>query len=242
LFIVYLEGKANHYFSQCIGGTMSFNGFTEKTLGYFLTIGLDNTKSNFEANRQVYTEHVRDHLRALHEELVPALLEIDPGICVRQSRCVSGAYNDARFARSEPIKTYMYLHFCAETGRETDVPGFFLDASYDGYRYGLQLYHRTTQGMAKLRDAVLENEKRFSGIVGGIERRGEFTLEGESFKKEHYPQASPLIKNWLNRKSWWLGNTCPPDGDFFSAGLVKRLSEGYRSLRDLYRFMNDALR
>jgi hypothetical protein len=131
----------------------------------------------------------------------------------------------------------MYLHFCAETGRANDIPGFFMDASYDGYRYGLQLYHRSTQGMTKLRDAVLANEKRFTEIAVSIEKRGEFTLEGERFKKDHFPQASPLLKNWLNRKSWWLGRTCAPDEDFFSGGLINRLGEGFLALRELYRFM-----
>jgi uncharacterized protein (TIGR02453 family) len=220
---------------------MSFQGFTDKTLEYFLNICLDNSKTNFEINRQMYIEHVREPLRALHEALVPVMLGIDSNICVKLSRCVSGAYNDARFSRSDPVKTYMYLHFCAETGRENDIPGFFMDASYDGYRYGLQVYHRTTQGMTKLRDAVMSNENRFSGIVDMIEKQGVFLLEGDSFKKDHFPAATPLLKNWLNRKSWWIGRTNMPDGDFFSAGLVKRLGEGFRSLGAMYCFICDAL-
>jgi uncharacterized protein (DUF2461 family) len=124
---------------------MSFNGFTEKTLEFFLNICLDNTKSSFEANRQLYYELVRDPLRELHGRLVPVMLDIDKDICVKQSRCVSGAYIDARFSRSAPIKTYMYLHFCAETGRDSDIPGFFMDASYNGYSMA-EVNHRTTQG------------------------------------------------------------------------------------------------
>lgn len=220
---------------------MSFQGFTERTLEYFLNICLDNTKSNFEANRQLYNEHVKAPLRELHDALVPVMLGIDKDICVKQARCVSGAYNDARFSRSVPVKTYMYLHFCAETGRETDVPGFFLDASYDGCRYGLQLYHRTTQGMQKLRDAVLENSEYFYEMASEIERREEFSLEGDLFKKDRFPGTPPILNNWLNRKSWWLGTTHPPDDDFVSPGLVTRLSEGFLSLERLYRFMNESL-
>lgn len=220
---------------------MSFNGFTEKTLEYFLKICLDNSKSNFEANRVLHNEHVKTPLRALHDELVPIMLEIDKDICVKQSRCVSGAYNDVRFSRSEPIKTYMYLHFCAETGRETDIPGFFLDASYDSYRFGLQIYHRTTQGMTKLRDAALQNEKRFTEIITKIEAEGIFKLEGDSYKKDHFPTALPQIKNWLNRKYWWLGWTNMPDEAFFSPDLAVRLSDGFTSLKATYQFICDAL-
>ncbi len=220
---------------------MSFLGFTEKTLEYFMQICLDNTKSNFEANRSLYNEHVREPLRVLHGALVPVMLELDKDICVKQSRCVSGAYNDARFSRSDPIKTYMYLHFCAETGRETDIPGFFMDASYDGYRYGLQMYHRTTQGMTKLRDAALKNEKSFTEIITEIEADGVFQQEGDLFKKDHFPAATPELKNWLNRKSWWLGRTNIPDDVFFTSDLSGLLSNGFMSLKALYCFMCDAL-
>lgn len=232
-----LQDNETYYY----GGSMSFNGFTDKTLEYFLTICLDNSKSNFEANRPLYIEHVRDPLRSLQEALVPIVLEIDASICVKPSRCISGAYNDARFSRSEPLKTYMYLHFCAETGREADIPGFFMDASYDGYRYGLQIYHRTTQGMQRLRDALLNNGEYFYELAAGLERRDEFMLEGECFKKDRYPDTPPVLKNWLNRKSWWIGRTCPPDEDFFTTELAMRLAEGFLSLQGLYRFINGAL-
>jgi uncharacterized protein (TIGR02453 family) len=221
---------------------MSFQGFTEKTLEYFLSICLDNSKSNFEANKALYNEHVKAPLRELYSALVPVMLEIDQTICVKSSRCVSGAYNDARFAQSDPIKTYMYLHFCAETGRDTDIPGFFMDASYDGYRYGLQLYHRTTQGMTRLRDAVLENEKQFIEIITRIEADGIFQLEGDSFKKEHFPAAPPQLKNWLNRKSWWVGRTSLPDEAFFSSCFVGQLSESYFALKNLYGLLCRALK
>ena len=220
---------------------MSFNGFTENTIEYFFNISLDNTKSNFEAHRAQYNKYVKAPLHELHASLLPAMLEIDPDICARASRCVSGAYNDARYVKNNPIKTYMYLHFCAETGRETDVPGFFMDASYNGYRYGLQIYHRTTQGMTKLRDAAVKNEKQFVRIIRAIESGSEFTLEGDSYKKDRFPAAVPPIKSWLNKKSWWVGTTCPSDSAFLTAGLTQTLADGFKTLKALYDFINEAL-
>ncbi len=220
---------------------MSFNGFTDQTIEYFLNIYLDNTKANFEANRALYEAHVKVPLRALHESLVPAMLEIDPGLCVKASRCVSGAYNDARYAKSNPIKHYMYLHFCAETGRETDVPGFFMDASFNGYRCGLQLYHRTTQGMTTLRDAVLRDERRFLKMIRTLESGTDLTLEGESYQKDRFPSVPPPVKTWLNKKSWWVGKTCPPDGVFFTPGLAAQLADRFQALGNLYAFIKKSL-
>lgn len=218
-----------------------FQGFTDQTLAYFLQITLDNSRARFETLREDYNIHVKTPLKALHDELSPILLGIDGGICVKPARCVSGAYNDARFSRSEPIKTYMYLHFLAETGRETDVPGFFFDASYNDYRYGLQLYHPTSAGMTRLRDAVQFKSREFSRLAESLERSGSFTLDGEFYKKDRFPDAPPELKNWLNRKRWWLSRTKRPDADFFSPALVQTVSEGFLALGALYHFMKEGL-
>ena len=220
---------------------MSFQGFTDKTIEYFLNISLDNTKSNFEANRALYNEHVKAPMRELYESLVPAMLELDPNICAKPSRCVSGAYNDARYVKANPMKTYMYLHFCAETGREDDVPGLFMDASYNGYRYGLQLYHRTTQGMTVLRDAVQKQKKAFFKIIRDVETAG-FMLDGDDYKKDRFPAAERPLKTWLNKKSWLILKSGKPDDVFFSSDLTAKLSESFIALKDLYDFMTDALK
>ena len=219
---------------------MSFQGFTEKTIEYFFNILLDNTKSNFEANRALYNEHVKAPVRELYESLVMAMLELDPDICAKPSRCVSGAYNDARYVKANPIKIYMYLHFCAEAGRDNDVPGFFMDASYNGYRYGLQIYHRTTQGMLKLRDAAQNQNKHFLKIIRDIEAAG-FELVGDDYKKDHFPTAKLPLKTWLNKKSWLICKSCPPDEVFFSSALTGQLIDGFKSLKALYDFINEAL-
>ncbi len=219
----------------------TFSGFTAQTMDYFMSIRLDNTKSNFEANRSLYDTHVKAPLRALHGALLPVLLRIDPDICARASRCVSGAYNDFRFSRSNPIKTHLYLHFCAETGRDDDVPGFFMDASPSGYRYGLQLYHRTARGMTALCDAVLEAPERFTSIARDALAGGRFTLEGDVYKKDRHPDAPLPLKDWLNRKTWCICRSQPIDDVFFSPVLADHLSESFEVMASLYRFMVEAL-
>jgi len=217
---------------------MPFNGFTRGTLDYFLSMKFDNSKTNFETNKQLYIDCVRDPLRGLFAELVPAMLAIDGSICVKQSRCVSGAYNDARFSRAEPVKCYMYLHFCAQTPcyEDGNVPGFFMDASHDGYRYGLQLYRQTTSGMKAIRDAAYNDQKNFMKIAKAIEKNN-FSLEGGDYKTDRYPDAIPEIKNWLNKKTWWIGKTRDIDEIFLSNKFVCELAENFKALAPLYKFI-----
>ena len=221
---------------------MLFTGFTPQTSEYFIKMNMDNSKAHFEENRDLYTQHVKQILRALHEELVPAMLSIDGEICVRQARCVSGAYNDARFSRNEPIKTYMYLHYCSETGRDSDVPGFFMDASHEGYRFGLQIYHRTARGMQALREAALNDAKHFSRLVDTVDTSEMFVLEGTDYKRDHFLDASGRIRHWLNKKSWWIGCSRNIDDAFLSDALANDLTEGFLFLSDIYFFMLNSLK
>ena len=219
---------------------MSFTGFFRQTCDYFFSIYSDNSRENFAENKAVYNECVKTPLIELHSELVPVINNIDGNICVRQSRCVSGAYNDARFSKASPIKGYMYLHFLA-TGRETDVPGFFMDASFEGYRYGLQLYHATTKGMRSLRESAYNKQEHFAELVSGIEVRDIFSLEGKDYKTDRYPDVSTQTKGWLNKKCWWIGADLPIDEDFLSAVLSKKLADGFISLAPMYEFIKEAL-
>ena len=222
------------------GCIMPFDGFTQHALDYFIAIRFDNSKSNFELNRRNYLEHVKAPLCELHAELAPVMLAIDPAICVRRGRCVSGAFNDARFSRADPVKEYMYLHFCAEKNDlSDDVPGFFMDASHDGYRCGLQIYHHTAGGMKTLRDAALTDPEKFRAAIGGIGKS--FNLEGEDYKTDRRPDAPPDLKPWLNKKSWWVGRARPIDAAFRSPGLVRELAEGFKTLAPLYVFIVKSL-
>lgn len=219
---------------------MSFEGFSHQTREYFFGTKIDNSKAFYEKNKPLYLENVKAPLLALHQALTPIVLNIDPDICTKPARCISGVYNDARFSKAQPIKTYMYLHFCASTGRDTDIPGLFMDASDDGYRYGLHIYHQTTKGMQMLRDAALADEKHFTSIIKKLTDCGIFTLEGQDYKKDHYPDMSSPIKGWLNKKSWFLQHS-EETSNFESPKLADELADGFKLLSELYQFYIKAL-
>jgi len=193
-----------------------FTGFTRETQGFFIAVKFDNSRENFIANKAAYDEHVKRPLVELFEELAPIVRAIDANICARRGRCVSGAYNDARFSRAEPIKEYMYLHFCAEIKSGKDVPGFFFDASHDGYRFGLQLYHVTAAGMRAIRSAAADDYKKFSRIVESVEAAGRFSLEGADYATDRCPGAPEQLKGWLNKKTWRVCENRTIDGAFLS--------------------------
>ena len=50
-----------------------FQGFTDETIAFLLSIRLNNTKTFFDANREMYERSVKQPLRALAEDLALSL-------------------------------------------------------------------------------------------------------------------------------------------------------------------------
>ena len=214
-----------------------FNGFSREAADYFLSVKFDNSKKNFENLKDVYKSQIKNPLLQLHAELTPVVLKIDGGICVRPGRCVSGAYNDARFSKNNPIKEYMYLHFCAETGNNENVPGFFMDASHDGYRYGLMIYRSTPAGMRMIRNAAYEKRAEFIKIINGINKNKSIVLDGENYKTDHFPDAALELKEWLNKKHWRAAVNHPVDEIFLSDKLPREIESVFNTLAPMYKFI-----
>lgn len=220
-----------------------FEGFCKGTTEYLAAMTFDNTKANFERLREDYLAYVKRPLQALCAHLTPTLMQIDPSICVRPSRCVSGAFNDARFCRDEPVKTYFYLHFCQTTCREDSVPGFFMDAGREGYRYGLQLYHAAPSGMQKVREHALLNEKKTARMLEQLSHGfTEGGVVGEMYRRDHYPNVDEPLKGFLNMRRWAFIVQPARQDAFYSPQMATELETAFIKLAPMYTFLADALR
>lgn len=212
-----------------------FSGFSQDTALYLNQIALDNSKSNYERLKPLYQSAVRQPLRDLHAALLPTVLDIDPRICIRPARCISGAFNDLRFSRAEPLKTYFYLHFIAERGRKDDLPGFFIDADCRSYRYGLALYHGTSGYMQAVREKALESPAPFERALDTAFSSGHaFAWQGEVFKRDRYIGADALLHGFLMRKSWCLACVPCDASALYTPALVSLLAYAFEALAPLY--------
>ena len=219
-----------------------FDGFNEKTSEFFFLLSLSNSKAYLLDNTSTYNNYVKTPLKELHKEMSPVLLEIDNELCNIPSRCISGIYNDVRFGNKDtPLRNYMWVRFKCMCNRDTDIPGFFFDASYDNYRYGLRIYNMTTGGMQKIRDTILNDSKGFSKLANQLDTNITLELCGHEYVKDHYPEHDLLLKTWLNKKDFYIHCTRAPSETYYSHALVNELSSAYQSLADIYIFLKKAL-
>lgn len=221
----------------------NFKGFNEHTIEYFWGAYLDNSKSYYEENKHKYIEHVRNPLRLLHQTLTPVVQTIDEDICVIPGRCISRAFNDFRYTgKVYPIKDYLYLHFCASVANEdADTPGLFFSANYAEWSCGFFIYHATNAGMMLFRKAVLDNMNEFSRIIRNIHKNPNIQLIGEDYKRDHFPNVPHEVKQYLNKKRFYLSATFPPDYQFNSDKLVDEIASIWQTLAPMYRFYKQTL-
>lgn len=218
-----------------------FQGFNESTIKYFEAIRKENSRSNYKEHETLYFEGVKEPLEELYYELFHYFGSVDSRLLSSKRRCISSAYNDARFCREEPIKEYLYIRFKLDKGDKKSAPGFFLDASLEGYRYGMSIYKPESKDMEKIREYFLDNKYSAIDAVQKFRKADLLELQGDVYKKQHYPEADAVLQPLLERKRMafvWEGAL---DEAFFARSLLDNMLAAYDSVMDIYRLMEEAL-
>lgn len=218
-----------------------FQGFNESTIKYYEAIRRENSKSNYKTHESLYLEGVKEPLEELYYELFNYFGNVDSALLSSKRRCVSSAYNDARFCREEPIKEYLYIRFKLDKGDKKSAPGFFLDASLEGYRYGMSIYKPEPKDMEKIREYFLDNKYSAIDAVQKFNEAGLLELQGELYKKVHYPEADTVLQPLLERKRLAFVKESALDETFFSRKLLEDMLASYDSVQNIYQLMKEAL-
>jgi len=157
----------------------SFGGWPEQAQRFFIGLGLDNSRTYFEANRTVYMTHVRAPMEALLSELEE---EFGPGRIFRINR-------DIRFsADKSPYKT----NIAAVAGRPGR--GGYLSLSAKGLYVATGYHQMDRDQLDRFRQAVAAQRagSALVGIVGKLEEAG-YEVGGEQLKvvPKGYPRDHP---------------------------------------------------
>lgn len=218
-----------------------FQGFNESTLMYYETIRKDNCKNTHKENELLYLEGVKYPLEELYYELYNYFSRVDSDLLSNKRRCVSSAYNDARFCSDAPIKEYFYIRFKLNKLNKKNALGFFFDASLDGYKYGLNIYNLDAGGMEKIREYVLDNKYFAKQVVRSFNENGLLEVQGEKYKRTFYPEKDTVIQDWLERKRISFIHEEELSSIFYERGILERILSAFDSVQDVYFMLKEAL-
>lgn len=218
-----------------------FHGFNESTLRYFEAIRKENCKKAYKENEMLYFEGVKQPLVELYFELYNYFSRFDSDLLSNKRRCISSAYNDARFCCEAPVKEYFYIRFKQDKPGKKNALGFFLDASLDGYKYGLHIYNQDAAGMAKIRDYILDNKHYAKEVIENFNEAGLLEMQGEKYKRAYYSEEDTALQEWLERRRISFVHEESLNNIFYGRALLEHMLSAFDSAKDVYDILKEAL-
>ncbi|MCI8364514.1 MAG: DUF2461 domain-containing protein [Eubacterium sp.] len=218
-----------------------FQGFNNSTIKYFEAIKKENSKSIFLENNVHYLEGIKYPLEELYYELYSYFSRLDSDLLSSKRRCISSAYNDARFCNGKPMKEYFYIRFKLNRADKKNEVGFFFDASLDGYKFGLNIYHMNAGGMEKIRQYMLCNKRNITKTIKEFNATNLLEVYGEKYVKSNYPNENKVLQEWLEKKNLSYIHEEPLNQMFYDREILNTILWAFDSVKNVYMMLKEAL-
>ncbi|MET0820998.1 MAG: DUF2461 domain-containing protein [Aeromicrobium sp.] len=194
-----------------------FSGFPEAALDFYDDLEMDNTKTFWEAHREVYATAVAAPMKALTTALADEFGDAK----------IFRPYRDVRFAKDKtPYKTHQGA-FVAK-GPST---GYYVQVGAPGVRVGVGYYEASGPRLASIREAIVEQRRgaELEDILAALTSAG-WELGGDRLKTapRGYDADHPRIE-LLRHKSMTLGKTYGFEPIIHTPDLVEQVRADWRA-------------
>ena len=212
-----------------------FQGYSQETVDFMWGIRFNNERGWFLAHKEEFQTLVDAPLRELASQVSQAINDKFPNL---QLNCkVSRIYRDARrlYGRG-PYKDHLWFGLRRMAPSEGAEPGFYFEVAPEYYSYGMGCWDPTPVTMAKLRARIDRDPEPLKQLARRLEKHGEFTLEGQMYKR---PKGDPgrLLYPWYNRRQISLTSDHNCDGLYFSPQLADQVVNGFTFLMPYYDYL-----
>lgn len=234
--LIYEEALAKGF---CQGESLNM-GFSNKTLDFLIQNHIKDSRDWFEQNKERYTEFVLNPLRELVDALAPQMLQIDSEFVTepRVDKTICRIRRDTRFSHDKSLyRDHMWIIFKRGKMHGTEVPGYYFEVSPAGFSYGCGFYCVSTAYMTTLRRLVLENNPVFCKAQAAFLGQELFQMEGDCFKRPHYPNEPEEKRQWLERRGICFTADHSDFELLYSKQLPGLLVDGFARLAPVYQFL-----
>jgi len=213
--------------------------FTQKTLEFLAENRMRNSRDWFHEHKAEYQAHVMQPLVQLSEMLGPVMEQIDSQFVTapKVNKTIARIYRDTRFSKDKSLyREHMWVVFMRDKHLFTDPPAMVFELWPDGYFYGCGYYCAPPKIMAAMRQLVLTDDKTYRAAQRALDGQTEFQMEGEFYKRPHYPDQPEKKRDWLERRYISVMHEGADVRDVYDPNLASRLTEGFRKLKPVYDF------
>lgn len=214
--------------------------FTSKTPEFIFENHAHDSKEWFHEHKGDYEKYIKEPFKEFVEKIEPFMKKIDGEISCDPKR-LSRIYRDARYAKGKSVfRDYIWYSFGRTRENATSLPGFYFSVSPKGFDYGCGYYYTPTSTIAAMRKLILTEDLSFIAAKEAYKKQKAFTLGGELYKRDRYPEQPDENKLWLNRKNIFL---FAESGDFktlYGKELPEKIGKEFRKIAPVYDFFMKA--
>lgn len=139
--------------------------FTQSAFEFLKELAVNNNKPWWEENKERYITHIREPALDFVTDFGARLEEVSPHF-VADARVNGGSlmrpYRDMRFAKGEPFKTNVGIHFRHEQGKDVHAPGFYLHIEPGQNFAGVGLWSPETEVARAIRQLINDDPAAWS--------------------------------------------------------------------------------
>ena len=215
--------------------------FSEKTLDFLFENRLQDSKDWFDQHKKQYQQYVLEPLEELVTQLADTALMLDPLVVTeaKVGKTISRIRRDTRFSKDKRIyREHMWIIF--KRGPRmygTDAPGIYFEISPDNFGYGAGFYSASTEYMDALRRSILAGSPEAVEAVDCYEAQSLYQLDGERYKRPHYPDQPAKVQKWLDLRNISVSTESTDAELLFSDHLAQKVAQDLLLLKPIYRFL-----
>ena len=209
---------------------------SEKTLMFLGENRLRDSRDWFDAHKSDYKELVEAPLLALSQEVGEKIAHIDPAMSLTPRKTLSRIWRDVRFSRDKTtFREEVWLVF--RRGKGMEYPALFFEFSPVQWRYGVGYYSAPTKVMARIRELVLADDRRYIAAQKALDKLEGFGIEGELYKRPRHQDQPAHKREWLERKGFAVIHNENEAGVLFTEKLADTLVKAFEDLAPIYNFL-----
>lgn len=199
-----------------------------------------NDREWFQSHKEEYRRLVVEPMAELVRELTPFMQSIDPLIvCTpKVDKTISRIYRDLRYARYDTLyRDEVWVSLRRDHKEFPLYPQFYVYAAPTGFGYGCGYYLASPEVIRTIRSLILGRSPRFLEVFDSLEKQDRFTLQGQAYKRDRFPEEPAEFKCWLNRKSISMEYDSKEFDILFSADFPSKVIQDFEKLIPFYQFL-----
>ena len=211
--------------------------FSAESQDFLFEVWSRNDREWYHENKGLCNTYVMEPFRQFVRDLQPVMLSIDPQMDCSEKR-IARVYRDARVIGNGP---FFRDHVWCTMGRGKDLMygyhSYFFELSADKFRYGMGYYLPAKETLETIRELILAEDKAFRKAFSAHRKQKVFTLVGESYKRNHFPDAPEKYRDWLNRKTFCWIRESDDSTMLYSENLAEMIAADFLTIAPIYQFL-----